>query len=233
MSRRPGQLTYLSAVVLLLCSLAAQQIPSHPSSSAPKKPSNSSRTQATTPDPGAITGGVYRNSFFGFTYKLPFGWVDRTGDMREDADQPAQSAEHAEHAAESAKSLVLLAVFERPPEATGDTVNSAVVIAAEPSSSYPGLKNAENYFDPLTELAQSKSLKVVNEPYEYRVGSHALMRGDFSKELGKLIMYQSSLVMLEKSYAVSFTFIGGSDDEVEELLKGLSFGKQEATAVHK
>ena len=36
-------------------------------------------------------------------------------------------------------------------------------------------------------------------------------------------MYQSSLVMLSKGYAISFTFIGGSEDEVEQLIEQLTF----------
>lgn len=230
MSRR---LSY-PAVVLLLCSLAAPQAPSNVSSSAPPKPSNSATAQVAGPDPGAISNGVYHNSFFGFTYKLPFGWVDRTEDMRMDSDQPTQTTDEAPIPSTTrAKPLVLLTIFERPPEATGSTINSAVVIAAEPVSSYPGLMNAENYFGPLTELVRSKNLKVVNQPYEYHVGTKPLMRGDFSKELGKLTLYQSSLVMMEKRYIVSFTFIGGSEDEVEDLLKGLSFGQKETLPAHK
>jgi hypothetical protein len=36
-------------------------------------------------------------------------------------------------------------------------------------------------------------------------------------------MRQSTLVMLARGYVVSFTFIGGTEDEVEELIQGLSF----------
>jgi hypothetical protein len=36
-------------------------------------------------------------------------------------------------------------------------------------------------------------------------------------------MRQSTLVMLAHGYVVSLTFIGGTDDEVEELVQGLSF----------
>ncbi len=231
MSRCRRHLTKPSVLLLLLCSLAARQAPSHALSSAPTSPSSSASAQVAGLEPGAISNGVYRNSFFGFTYKLPFGWVDRTEDMRAGADQPTQAESQPDK--NRAKPLVLLAVFERPPEATGDTINSAVVIAAEPVSSYPGLMNAENYFGPLTELARSKSMKVVNEPYEYVIGVQHLMRGDFSKDLGKLTMYQSSLGMMQKRYIVSFTFIGGSEVEVEDLLKGLSFGKKEIPATHK
>jgi hypothetical protein len=179
---------------------------------------------ASKPDPGAIVDGVYRNSTFGFSYKAAFGWVDRTREMREDSDEDSNSAK---------KSVLLLATFERPPEATGDSVNSAVVVAAEEVASYPGLRSAEQYFGPLTELTKAKGLTVVNEPYEFQVGDKQLVRGDFSKALGNLTMYQSTLVMMEKGYVVSFTFIAGSEDEADQLVEGLSFGKKETSASRK
>jgi hypothetical protein len=163
-----------------------------------------------TPDLGTVADSTYRNAFFGFSYKIPFGWVERTEDMRGDG--------------EDGKSLVLLAVFERPPEATGNTVNSAVVIASESVSSYPSLKTAADYFGPLTEVTLSKGFKVVNEPFDFSSGANQLVRGDFSKEVGTLTMHQSSVALLRKGYVVSFTVIGGSGDEVDELLEKLSFG---------
>jgi hypothetical protein len=193
--------------------LSAQQTPKAPASS--KSPGISDAT-----DPGSITGSTYRNSSFGFAYKLPFGWVDRTHEMSDTAD-------------DAAKGMVLLAAFERPPEAKGDTVNSAVVIAAEAVSRYPGLQNAEHYFGPLTELTKSKEFTVINPPYDFAVGTKQLVRGDFSKDLGKLSMRQSTLVMIDKGYVVSFTFIGGTEDEVDELVEGLSFNLKRAPTPHK
>jgi hypothetical protein len=191
---------------LLSCTLAlqAQQAPPSPSSKAP--------SSSATPDPGAIANGVYRNPSFGFSYKLPFGWVDRTEDMRQD---PAASP----------KSIVLLGVFERPPEATGETLNSAVVIAAESASSYPGLKAAAQYFGPLTEIATAKGMKVVNEPYEFPVDAKPIVRRDFAGQVRGLAVQQSTLVLLEKGYVVSLTFIAGNEDEMTELIEGLQFGK--------
>jgi hypothetical protein len=129
------------------------------------------------------------------------------------------------------KSSELLAVFERPPEATGNTINSAVVIAIEKLSSFSGLKTAANYFGPVSELAAARGFKVVNEPYEFSVGAKALVRGDFSKERGSLTMYQTSLVTLEKGYAVSFTFIGGSEDEVGQLIERLTFAAKKSVGM--
>ena len=36
-------------------------------------------------------------------------------------------------------------------------------------------------------------------------------------------MRQSTLVMLARGYVVSLTFIGGTEDEVEQLIDGLRF----------
>src|SRR5437016_11895953 len=182
---------------------AAQHVPTQSSSSKPHAHLNAPS------DPGEVREGVYRNPTFGFSYKLPFGWVERTEQMRQDSS--------------GSKSLVLLSAFERPPEAAGDTVNSAVLIAAESVSSYPGLKTAEDYFGPLTEVATSQGFQLAKQPYKVELGAKRMIRSDFSKELGKLTMHQASLVTRERGYLLSFTFIGSSEDEVEQLIRGLQF----------
>lgn len=164
--------------------------------------------------PGTLDNGLYRNVTFGFHYKVPFGWVERTEQMREGS---------------SDESLLLLAVFERPPEATGDSVNSAVVITAESVSIYPGLKRAEDYLGPLAEVTTGKGFSVVNQPYYFDVGARRVVREDFKKEIGKLTIDQGSLVILEKGYLVSFTFLGGSQDEVDELVSNLKFDSRTKT----
>jgi hypothetical protein len=212
-------LSFLSYLLVLLLSFTTV-VRSHPFSEPQSSNSQpSSRQQKSRPhaensasERGIVADGVYRNAAFGFSYKIPAGWVDRTPDMSADAQ-----------AGEAGKALVLLTVFERPPEAIGDTVNSAVIIAAESTSSYPGVKTAADYFEPLTELTASKGFKVVNEPYEFSAGTRSVVRGDFSKEVGKLTMFQSSLATLQKGYVLSFTFLGGSEDEVDDLIERLNF----------
>jgi hypothetical protein len=154
---------------------------------------------------------LFRNATFAFRYKIPYGWVNRTKEMQEGNN--------------AGKSELLLAVFERPPEAAGGTVNSAVVIASESAASYPGLKKAEDYLGPLTELATAKGFKPEGEPYALTVESRQLLRADFIKPLtDKLTMRQCTLVLLAKAQIVSFTFIAGSEDELDDLMDGLHFG---------
>src|SRR5271169_2704184 len=134
--------TIVAFFTLLTCGLGAQTA---------KQPAPSKQT---TLEPGELSAGIYHNPSFGFTYKPPYGWVDRTPEMREAATDPA-------------KETVLLGVFERPPEANGEGVNSGVVIAAESAGSYPGLKSAAQYFGPLEEITKAKGLTTVNQPYEF------------------------------------------------------------------
>ena len=197
-------------LILLLTTTAFAQ-----TSSSKDKQQTEQHVKASRSGPASTDATAYRNPEFAFTCKLPYGWVDRTQQMQDESS-------------DAAKAKLLLAVFERPPEVTGDTVNSAIVITAESVASYPGLKTAADYLGPLIELTTSKGFKVTEQPYEFSVGSTHLVRGDFSKDLGKLTMRQSSLVLLRKGYVLSFTFLAGSDDEMDELIEKLSFTNAQA-----
>lgn len=172
---------------------------------------DSSQTNPTV-DPGEISNNVYRNPFFGFSYRIRYGWVDRTEEMREASNDPS-------------KAIVLLGIFERPPQAAGSTVNSSVVIAAESISSYPGLKSAAQYFGPIREVTEAQGMKPVNEPYEFPVDGKPIVRQDFIKQISGVGMHQSTLAMLFRGYVLSFTFIGSSDEEVQGMIEWLKFGK--------
>src|SRR5262249_28003804 len=132
------------ASVLAFASAQAQHKPARPST----KPSDAAET-------------VFKNAAFGFRYRIPYGWVDRTKEMQGD---------------DATKGEVLLAAFERLLQAAGDTVNSAVVIASESASAYLGLKKAEDYLGPLTELTTSQGFKADGDPSEAQVDSQRLIR---------------------------------------------------------
>jgi len=221
----------------LVFSVAALALPlgglAQTSSSAPSpSPSSSSAKHVQKPavptqsgiDAGAVSDGVYRNKSLGLTCKIPAGWILRTDEMNareEDAGSPPPAAETTKPL--GAGGRVLLAAFSRPPEARGEDVNASIVIAAENVATYPGLKEAVQYFGPLTEVVKAQGFAMDEEPYEIAVGTKTLVRGDFHQNVGTRVRRQSTLVMLARGYAVSFTVIGGTDDEVEELIEGLDF----------
>lgn len=150
----------------------------------------------------------YRNATFGFRYRIPYGWVDRTKEMQSGSDASAGE--------------VLLAVFERPPQAAGDTINSAVVIAVEKAD--PGVKKAEDYLGTLTATANAQGFKPEGDPSEIEIDLQRMVRADFSKPLNdKLTMHQSTLVFLSKGEVVTFTFVAESAEVLDNLIEGISF----------
>jgi hypothetical protein len=141
-------------------------------------------------------------------------------------DDEGAKADGGQPATDSGRAgRVLLAAFSRPPEARAEDVNASILIAAESAASIPGLKEAVQYFVLVNEAAKAQGLEMDDEPYDFVVGTKTVVRGDFQKDVGTRVMRQATLVLLTRGYVVSFTFIGGTEDEVEELVKGLSFGR--------
>jgi hypothetical protein len=185
-------------------------------------------------DSGTVANGFYTNKTFAISCKIPPGWVLRTDELnaREDQREEKKKSEDKSAgvpgsaqppAASSAGARVLLAAFSRPPEAHGEDVNASILIAAESISVYPGLQEASQYFGPLIEVAKAQGFILDENPYDAAVGTKTLVRGDFHKDVGTRVMHQSTLAMLSHGYAVSITIIGGTDDEVEDLVDGLTF----------
>ena len=193
----------------------------------------SPKTNSAVLDCGTLARQELKCPQLGFSYKVPFGWVDRTEDMQSSSDEthapPDGSQQGAKSTPQSSGGKTLLAVFQRPPEAQGSTINSAVIIAAEPASDYPKVKTAGDYFGPLAEIAEQRGLKMDGDPYAFTVGTKQLARGDFSAGGEKTAVHQTSLVAIEKGYILSFTFVSSNEDEIEDLISGLSFTVRGAT----
>ena len=216
-----SRLVHLCLATILWISIAGR-ISAQSSSS--KHTKESSTTGARAVDNGAVSNGIYRNKALGLACKIPEGWVLRTEEMNSQdqaKDEEKPSTQGTQRS--TGEQRVLLATFSRPPEARGQDVNSSILIAAESVDAYPGLKDAAQYFGPLTEVAKAQGFAVDEEPYEFALGSRKLVRGDFHKDVGTRVMRQSTLAFLSHGYAVSITILGGTEDEVEELIDGISF----------
>lgn len=207
--------------IALLAAAALAQAPAQSSSSAQR---TTKLAKTNSLDPGSVSNNLYRNKSLGLTCKIPDGWVLRTDEMnaRDEEDARTDPASQSSPPASSG-GKVLLAAFSRPPAAKGEDVNSSIVIAAEPIASYPGLKDPAQYFGPLTEVASAQGFTVDADPYEIAIYAKTLVRADYHKDVGSRVMHQSTLAMLAHGYAISITLIAGTEDDVEDLLDGLSF----------
>lgn len=227
----PGFLVFL--VVMSLAAPSAgqdskQSDSSSSSSSRSKKTPKGSAVESGV-DSGGVVGAFYRNKTLGLSCKIPPGWVLRTEEMnaRENDSATSESKPSPPGTQSSTEKnnggRVLLATFSRPPEAKGEDVNGSILIAGEPVAAYPGLTEAVQYLGPLEEVAKAQGFTADEDPYEIAIGPKTLVREDFHKDVGSRVMRQSTLVFLAKGYAVSITVIGGTEDEVEELVDGVGF----------
>ncbi len=146
-------------------------------------------------DAGSVIGSVYHNKALALTCKIPAGWVLRTDEMNARQEEDAQGGDQSRGSLGCPHTCVLLAAFSRPPDAQGPEINSSILITAESAASYPGLKEAVQYFGPLTEVAKVQGFTVDEEPYGYAVGGKTLVRGDFHKDVGSRVMRQSTFAL--------------------------------------
>ncbi len=171
-----------------------------------------------------LSGQLLRCPKLRFSYKVPFGWVDRTDDMQESASAAVANSEKDRNQAKTeGTGKTLLAAFERPPGTSGSDVNSAVIIAAEARSAYPQVKTPADYFGPLSEIAEQRGFKMDGDPYSFSAGARQVVRGDFTGGDEKNRIRQTSLVVLDRTCILSFTFLGGSEDEIDGLIENLTF----------
>lgn len=227
-------LSSLIGTALSLGALSTHTQAQTPPSSSTNSPKHLKKPSATNSDldAGTVTNNVYRNKLLAFSCKIPPDWVLRTNEMNERDEENDENKENDKRdpttqppvpAASSAVAKVLLAAFSRPPEARAEDVNSSILIAAESAAAYPGLKDAAQYFGPLSEVAKAQGFTADEDPYEIAVGTKTLVRADFHKNVGTRVMHQSTLALLSHDYAVSITLIAGTEDDVEQLIDGLTF----------
>ena len=238
--RLPRRVLFLLICLAPATALQAQTKAQSPSSSSAKPVKPAAPTSGL--DGGTVTNGVYANKTLALSCKIPPGWVLRTDELNAHEENNQEEKEAGKNVqtkneetnngakkdappapASSTDAKVLLAAFSRPPEARAEDVNSSILIAAESAASYPGLKDAAQYVFPLTEVAKAQGFTPDEDPYDIAIGAKTLVRGDFHKNVGTRVMRQSTLAMLAHGYAISITVIAGTDDEVEDLIDGLTF----------
>ena len=185
------------AVLLFFSSVRSRAQSSSSSTSSSRQSCQEKRRPNSSLDNGDVSGGVYRNKSLGLSCQIPAAWVLRTEEMNA-RDAAPDGFDSAGPAKTDSGGRVLLAAFSRPPEARAEDINASIVIAAETVATYPGLKEAAQYFGPLSEVAKAQGFTELEEPYEFAVGTRTLAREDFQKDVGSRMMRQSTLVLLAR-----------------------------------
>ena len=163
---------------------------------------------ATNPDGGQVNKGIYQNTFFGLSYRLPEQLKVNT-DEHKSASRAADSDNH------HASSFILLNASEDTKEAK---VKEGVMVIADKADFYGGLRNGNDYLERLTSYYARQGSDVIHSSVECSYAGKQFFRGDYARPGTTKIVYMSALVTVRRGYALSFIFTAGSRERLEELV---------------
>jgi hypothetical protein len=189
-------------VVLLsftICSaIAAQQAPSNPATA----------TSSTPLQAGHVTGNVYTNDFFGFTYTFPRGWKLLTPENSGQKDH-----DNADDGA------LIVGTPGDPPDIT------ALAISFHQLPKATAVTERQYLTDQRSQPPQNQ-LKPSDDVVEYSWGAQRFLRQAYSGKVGGRQMWQIDSVMFTKGYVLQVRFMTNTKKRVDEFLstgRALSF----------
>jgi hypothetical protein len=155
--------------------------------------------QRPNPADGAVQAGVYHNNYFGFDYKLPAGFEDRTAIMPRDG---------------GGISYGLLHVSE-PKQAS--RYSSSVTFFADDAGHWKSKDGAE-YLARVTPQMQ-KASDAVGKMTSFEIGGHRFYRQDFSRR--RYYVRQTIVATVMKGYVLSAALNANDPQGIDELIAGL------------
>jgi hypothetical protein len=191
------------------------------------------------PDNGKVTEGVYRNEFFGFTYKLPLDWTIHGEETEKvlmesgkqliagDDDTKKKLLDLA-----SQRTFHLLTAFEFPLGTPGKP-NRSIQLIAENVSFAPGIRTGKDYILNLRQTMAQGQLKIEypGEPTEETIGGVGFYRQDMTIEISTVTVYEIVYCTILKEYAITYILVARSKQGVEEVANSIaSFRRLSAAA---
>ncbi len=186
------------------------------------------------PDNGKLIDGVYRSDFFGFQYALPQGWtvhgeetqkaiMDTGKELIAGDDQAKRSMMEAA----SKRTFQLLTVFEYP-LGTPEKSNRSIQLIAENVAFAPGIQTGKDYILNLRKVLADSQMQTEfeGEPSEQNLDGITFYRQSMLMKVGSRPVYEAYYGAILKGYALSFIFVGGTKEGLEEATRSLeSFHK--------
>jgi tetratricopeptide (TPR) repeat protein len=187
------------------------------------------------PEDGSISGNIYTNKFFGFTYEFPKGWGVLSSDAARSTVEiggllvsTGDPTEEDIKKAAGIQAHPLLYVMEGRVENQPLPMKTVMVIALDIQSG-PGT-TAESYIKAMAQRAKQTGAAIAMEtsgsPEERLIGGRSFWKGNFIVRTATGTGYGSQCVRAEKGYLLVF-FLAGPDlaslGEVEKSLDSMHF----------
>jgi hypothetical protein len=151
------------------------------------------------PQNGSFTRNIYRNDFFGLSYRLPKEWHKSRVD-------PAPLPSGAYY----------LFIADRY---TANPLLSRVVILADPeSANRPGLSTGEYLSAYVRGQVKSSHAEVVREPSSFVIGDNTFDRADSKWSENGTTFYASMVSVKRNGYWLSWSFTTASQRELDDAV---------------
>jgi TonB family protein len=179
-------------------------------------------TQARThqPEDGSVSGNVYTNDFFEFTFEFPRGWfVETVG-----AANKGRPGENGIFDPQVIGTHTLLKLFQHPIGASVP-VNPEILVLVNDVSCSPELETGEKVLLGLkVEFARRYSnFRVIHEPKNVTLGGKGFSRMDTSIDSHDGIsLYQSYVSTVLNGYALIFALDAGRPEGLDNLVQTLN-----------
>ena len=202
------------------------------------------------PDKGSVSGNVYTNEYFGFSYQFPEGWTAVDKENQQVAEEFIAETIVGENKAlgvvvKAAQELTytLLRAFQHPPGTPGIEFNSNLQIHVEDASSNPGVKTGKDYLLGLQEAQKLMRMlgmkgirfKMISGPTPYTFGGKEFFRADFDVRVklggSKIRGYQAWIVTILREHILKFVFATDKRQRLDELcqtVESLAFFQPES-----
>jgi hypothetical protein len=176
------------------------------------------------PDDGEITKGDYLNFFFNFAYTPPKDWVIHDEAVKKRIHERAQEEAARTNSLPQLKQTYALLLISRYPRPTAEImVNATIIVAAEKITHLPGQPTAKDYLLSLRAPKAQRGVRAVREELlPFRVGDLEFLRDDYSGEIAGITIREALFVSVKKGYALIFSFTGGDEKSVEEMVKTMN-----------
>jgi len=219
------------AIAAVALGVAASAYASHqnqnPARAASDKPA---QTSDPSPDLGSIAGNVYSNDSLGMAYEFPKDWfVDRSWmdtqnrpqDLGPRPTDPVEAAKYDSMVAMRKGTHALLAVSERPPDATkesGPRIQFTVSPALDNTTGDDILNGMKSMY------GRMRLVQVVGDPEDFTFGGQSFSRLDL--RLLDVILrggagFQSAVIGVRSRQYLQFLILANSQEQLDSLVHSL------------
>lgn len=211
---------------------AARLDPTNPFYSVNVEPSNSKEPEPADtnpaeprPDDGFISGNVYTNTFFNFSYRFPKSWsvldaergralVRLGGAILSNGDPIAQDAAEAS----ARKAYQLLLVAKETTKDVSSRINS-IQVQALSTQFGPDLKSGGDFLRLRVQSLQhqSEAVAFVEPPEQFTVGGRSFWKIRVDIKVNNVVAHALDAATIEKGYVLLFVFTTQDAATLEEI----------------